>query len=143
MAIKPRIKLKANKRATLSAAMRFAFEVGEDRLGVLGNVELRDAWKTWRDAAMEHWFANGEPFTRPAAWWLFDSPEPRPAIVWNGGSPGGDPYAADRALRRAKEIDILVRHGLLTKEERKLLAKQPAAQLLNEQELQIDLESEK
>jgi len=146
MGIKKRIKLKANKRTKLTAELQFAFEIGTDRLGALGHglteveikAKLRELWEIHREEAMARWFETEEPFTRPAIWWLVDSPTPRPEIVWEGDTPGGDPYAADRALRLAKEISIMVGHGLLTPAEKKLLDKQPGLLLPLESELEID-----
>lgn len=146
MAIKKRISLKVNKRSKLTAGLLFCFQTMTDRLGELGDglsepevtARQRELREIHREEALARFAQSQKPFFRPLIWWLVDSPERRPEIDWKGGSPGGDPWAADRALVLAKEIDILVRHGLLTKAERKLLEKQPSARLPIDRELQID-----
>ena len=45
---------------------------------------MRTAWQALRDELLADWIAE-HPGTRPAAWWLFDSPEPRRRL--NGQHP--------------------------------------------------------
>jgi len=73
--------------------------------------KLAALWKVHGADFLPRFIAE-HPGERPATWWRCCSPEPRPQIVWRGGSPGDDPYKADRALALAQEIDILFRHQI-------------------------------
>ncbi|MBZ5527070.1 MAG: hypothetical protein LAN71_04085 [Acidobacteriia bacterium] len=114
----------------------FCFVTDADLMGELGTglsdeeiaAKLGELWKVFGDEALKIFIVE-HPGERPSTWWRCSSPEPRPEIDWRGGSPGGDPYAADRALKRAQEIDILFRHQLLTAAERRLLAEEDPAHM--------------
>lgn len=69
---------------------------------LFGDRHPKDLWKLFGPEATEL-FVDNNPGRRPAGWWLYDAPEPRPA----GES----------------ETDYLRRHGLLTPLEVKRLEK--------------------
>jgi hypothetical protein len=125
MAVKKRIRLKASRRWKLTSALRFCFMTDSDPMGELGvgltdasiQAKLSELWKIHRDEALALFIVE-HPGQRPDIWWRLESPELRPEIAWRDAS---DNYVADRALKRAEEIDILFRYRLLTAKERRLL----------------------
>lgn len=118
----------------LTQYLLYCFDVDSDPLGKFGAdlteaqvaVKLAELWKIHGKATVKHFIESEGPGYRPATFWRCELPGLRPQITWRGGSPGGDEYAADRALVRAQEVDVLYRHGMLTKEEKRSLAETSA-----------------
>lgn len=118
------------KKNELTPALKLCFELDTNALAEFGvgrfdrreiETKLDALWKV-HGAGFLPEFIEKHPTERPGAWWRAESPEPRPEAIWRDVS---DNYAADRAVRRAKEIEILVRHGLLTAGERRFLEENP------------------
>jgi hypothetical protein len=118
--------------AKLDAELRSILIIGDDIMGRFRNLspeklelKLRELWELHREEVMK-FHIESEPLSRPACWWKYDSPVPRPEIVWTDAS---DSYVGNHSLAHAKEIENSGRHGLPTTVERKILAAKPGVEL--------------
>ncbi len=134
MTVRSRVPFKEGSVPELTKYLLYCFDVDCDPLSQFGNISeeevqarLTKLWKIHRVAALKHFIELEGSGYRPATFWRVECPTPRPEIVYRGGSPGPDPYSADRELVRRQRIDVLYRNGLLTKTERLLLAETEAA----------------
>lgn len=92
-------------RQPLSWWQRMSLEFGRSRYQVFRDEdERREAWFAHREEILERW----RPGSRPAAWWAFESPEPRER-------PHGQPTSSDDPEER--EFRQLNRLGVLSAEE--------------------------
>jgi hypothetical protein len=98
--------------------------------------ELAEAWEELRDELLAL-YQGGQPFQRPWAWWEFDSPEARRQV-----KPGPEPLGLSDyfgipsrfkgpppAGMYETERAYLTRLGLLTAEEKELLARHEAQEV--------------
>ena len=119
--------------AELTPTIRWALEMGDDTFGDFRELnkdelehKLKELWERHRGDVMKRYIAE-RPGKRPAMWWLYDSPEPRPQIDWsNPDYTRQDPYWKARIEHRTKEIAVLLRHGFLSKAEIHALENPPA-----------------
>jgi hypothetical protein len=84
------------------------------------------AWQNCRERFADAWI-NARPGSRPAAWWKYDSPEPRRCItgdpvfpVWMQFSFGLPTVELPEKYQFESENDYLKRHNLLTPYEKGL-----------------------
>jgi hypothetical protein len=123
--------------SVLTPGIRGCLEEGHNRLGELGvglspeqlEMKLRELWAIHGEEVTRVYIAQ-YPGRRPACWWMFSSPVPRPEIIWTGDAIGGDPYANDRERQRVREVAILLRHNLLTAAEQDALEDPVKARLI-------------
>jgi hypothetical protein len=78
---------------------------------------LKELWETFRDTILPTWITS-KPRTRPYAWWMFDSPEPRRRNLV-GFEPSDKPEDAFHSEPGYYETEreYLARHAMLTVEE--------------------------
>lgn len=128
MAVRPRIQLKANKRMTLDPELRVILETGDDLLGRFEGLsegeldaQLRELWEVHGEAVTRAFIAS-HPGERPALWWRYSSPEPRPVQP-----PAHGDFALHEKLaaqRRLEELGVLIRHNLLSRTEEEALKRE-------------------
>lgn len=111
--------------SALTAGVRLVLELGDDIVGefdITGDEldqHLARLWKQHRKEVLAGFIVKF-PGERPELWWEHDAPEPRPPLgPFESGS--FESYEKARHNRRIKEIAVLVRHGLLTREEQAAL----------------------
>src|ERR1700687_461685 len=122
--MKPLTRRHKKKEFNLTPAVRTALEAGRDIFGAFDHLspaaverELDKLWKIHGAEVLAVYIARF-PTQRPDLWWKHDAPARRPAIAEYDGN---DFAAFERARKRqrAEEVSLLVRYGLLTREEQR------------------------
>jgi hypothetical protein len=118
-------KRKRQPEGVLTPAIRIALEAGSDLVCAFDHLspaavqaELDKLWKIHGPEVLADYIEKF-PTQRPDLWWRHDSPVRRPQLEHEDDGTNFELFDRARKQQRIKEVEILVRHGLLTAAEKR------------------------
>jgi hypothetical protein len=121
------------RQKRLTNELRRVLETGSDALGYFSprlspeelRERLREPWRRF-GARVTRDYAKRRPGRRPACWWWYDAPEPRPVAPEPGTTPAVRDWTERDLFQALLDQCFLIQHGLLTATEKEALARELA-----------------